>query len=124
MKTYINCVTEALINFCLTLRKVVYHYECIDSWKKFDRAKLPTKEEFYCNLNTEDITDADFKHVKRVWRDFELRNLGYYHDLHVQSDTGRWLLLTDVLENFQNKRVETFHQLDPAYFLSAPGLVW
>ena len=31
----------------------------------------------------EDITDADYKHVKRVWKDFKLQNLGYYHDLHL-----------------------------------------
>ena len=31
----------------------------------------------------EDITDADFKDAKKVWKDFELKNLGNYHDLHV-----------------------------------------
>ena len=31
----------------------------------------------------EDITDADFKDAKKVRKDFELKNLGNYHDLHV-----------------------------------------
>ena len=46
--------------------------------------------------------------------------LGDYHDLYVQSNT---LLLTNVFENFRNKCIE-IHELHPAHFLSAPGLVW
>ena len=40
--------------------------------------------------------------------------------MHVQSDT---LLLADVLENSRNKFIEIY-ELDPAHFLSAPGLAW
>ena len=29
----------------------------------------------------EDITDADYKHAKRVCRDFKIKNLGKYDDL-------------------------------------------
>ena len=35
----------------------------------------------------EDITDADYVHAKRVCKDFEITNLGEYHELYVQSDT-------------------------------------
>ena len=49
-----------------------------------------------------------------------LKNLGEYHDLYVQSDT---LLLADVFENFRNMCIKV-HELDPAHFLSAPGLAW
>ena len=31
----------------------------MDEWEKFNEIKLPEKEEFYNNLNMEDITDAD-----------------------------------------------------------------
>ena len=40
--------------------------------------------------------------------------------MHVQNDT---LLLADVFENFRNKSIGIY-QLDPAHFLSAPGLAW
>ena len=40
--------------------------------------------------------------------------------MYVQSDT---LLLADVFENFRNKCIEIY-ELDPAHFLSAPGLAW
>ena len=45
--------------FCLMLRKDVYPYEYVDSWKRFGETSLPEKEDFYSNLNMEDITDAD-----------------------------------------------------------------
>ena len=32
-------------------------------------------------------------------------------------------MLADVFENFRNKCIEIY-ELDPAYFLSAPGLAW
>ena len=38
----------------------------------------------------------------------------------MKSDT---LLLANIFENFRNKCIET-HELDPAYFLSLPGLAW
>ena len=48
------------------------------------------------------------------------RNLGEYHDLYVQSDT---LLLSDVFENLRNMCLKIY-ELDPAKFLSIPGLAW
>ena len=40
--------------------------------------------------------------------------------MYIQSDT---ILLADVFENFRNKCIEIY-ELDPAPFLSAPGLAW
>ena len=49
---------------------------------------------------------------------FKIKNLCGYHDLYIQNDT---LLLVDVFENFRDKCLEIY-ELDPAHFLSAPGL--
>ena len=46
----------------------------------------------------EDIIDEVYVHAKRVCQDFEIKNLGEYHDLYVQSDT---LLLSDVFEKLR-----------------------
>ena len=35
----------------------------------------------------EDITEADYAHAKRIPKYFEIKILGEYHDLHVQSNT-------------------------------------
>ena len=107
-------------NFCkgdinklmLLLRKGVYPYEYIDSWEKFDETSLPNTENFYSCLNMEDITDIDYKHAKRVFREFKINNLDDYSNLYVKSDT---LLLADIFEKFRNKCLETY-ELDPAFF--------
>ena len=56
--------------FILFLRKGVYPYEYMNEWEKLNETTLPEKEEFYCNLNMEDITDADYMHGRRVCKDF------------------------------------------------------
>ena len=100
----------------MLLRKGVYPDEYIDSWQRFDETLLLDKEAFYSNLNMEDITDVDYRHRKTVFEYLINKNLGDYHDLYVQSNT---LLLADVFENFRNMCI---NELDPAHFLSAPGL--
>ena len=106
--------------FVLLLRKGVYPYEYIDSWERFNETSLPTKEVSCSELNLEDIKDEDYEHAQKVCEVFEIKNLGEYYDLYVQSDT---LLLADVFENFKDKCTEIY-ALDPAHFLSALGLAW
>ena len=102
--------------FVLLLGKGVYPYKYMDSWKRFDETSLPDKEAFYSKLNEESITDKS--HAQKVWEELKIKNLGEYHDLYVQCDT---LLLADVFENVRDMCIE-ISELDPAYFLSAPGL--
>ena len=80
------------------LRKGVYQYEYWEKWEKFNETSLPEKEEFYNNLDMEDITDREYMHVERACKDFEIKRIGEYHDLYRKSDT---LLLADVFENFR-----------------------
>ena len=106
--------------FISLLQKGVYPYEYMDDWEKFNETTLPEKEDSYIQLNMEDITNADYAHAKKVFKDYEIKNLGEYHDLCIQSDT---LLLADVFEIFKNMCINIY-ELDPAKFLSAPGLAW
>ena len=109
-----------LNKFILLLRKGVYPYEYMDNWERFNETSFPNKESFYSNLNMENIDDFDYRHGNNVFKRFKLKKLGEYHDLYAQSDT---LLLADVLENFRNMCIEVY-ELDPAHFLSLPGLAW
>ena len=70
----------------MLLRKEIYPYEYINSWGRFDEKLLPNKKEFCSNINMEDITGVDYRHEGRVFKNFNNKNLGDYHDLHVQSD--------------------------------------
>ena len=49
----------------LLLRKGVYPYEYMDSWERFDEALLRRKEDFYSDLNMENITSVDYRHAKK-----------------------------------------------------------
>ena len=109
-----------LNKFILLPRKGIYPYEDMDNWRKIDETTLPPKEAFYSNLNLENISDKDYAHAQKVWKVFEIKNRGDYHDLYVKSDT---LLLPDVFENFRNMCLKIY-KLDPVYFVSAPGLAW
>ena len=81
------------------MQKGVYPYQYVDDWEKFNETSLPEKEE-------------------RVGKDFEIKDSGKYHDLHVQYDT---LLSADVSENLRNMCLKIY-QFDSAKFLSTPGL--
>ena len=83
--------------FILFLWKGFYPYKyilcmcvcvCVCVWlQKIPWNSITWKRNFYSNLNIEDITDADCAHTNRVCKDFEMKNIGNYHDLYVQSDT-------------------------------------
>ena len=102
------------------MRKGVYPYEYIDSSKTLDETTLSPKDAFYSNLNLKDISDKDYVHAQKVCDAFEIKKLGEYHDLYVQSDT---LLLADGFENFKNRCLEIYG-IDPVYFVSALRLAW
>ena len=92
----------------------------MDSWERFNETELPSEDKFYSKLNLEDILADDYAHAINVWNTFNISNLGEYHDLYVELNTD---LLADVFENFRDKHIE-IDKLDPAYFLTTPGLSW
>ena len=71
----------------LLLRKSVYPFEYMDEQERFNEISLSEKEQFYSKLNMEDIADADYMHAKGVREEFEIKNLGGYHDLKVLSQS-------------------------------------
>ena len=56
--------------FISLLRKGVCPYEHMDSWERFDEISLPDEEAFYSELNIKDIIDVDYRHAKRVFKNF------------------------------------------------------
>ena len=104
----------------LLSKKGVYPYDFMDNNKKFQETKLPPKEKFYSKLNDEHITQQDFEHAQKVWKTFNCKNMGDYHDLYLKTDV---LLLCDVFEEFRNVCLENY-ELDPAWYFTSPGLAW
>ena len=104
----------------LLLRKGVYPYEYMDDWDRLNEEKLSNKSDFYCSFNMEDISEIDYRHPLKVFNKFNIKHLGKYHDLYVQSDT---ILLADIFESFRNLCLNTY-EFDPTYFLPLLGLAW
>ena len=70
----------------------------MNDWNKFNETELLTIDKFYSKLNFKIISKEDHKHAKNVWNVFNIKNLGEYHDLYVQSDTTQ---LADTFEQFR-----------------------
>ena len=104
----------------LLLRKGVYPYDYMDSLKRLDEILLPPKKAFYSRLSGEGISDEDYEHAQKVWKEFGMMSLRSYHDLYNKSDV---LLLADVFENLRDVCSKNYG-LDPAWYYTAPGLAW
>ena len=72
--TYSFC-NKDLNKFILLLRKGAYPHEYMDNWERFNETLLPNKEAFYSNLNMEDITDTNYKHANKVFKEFKLKKI-------------------------------------------------
>ena len=104
----------------LLIKKGIYPYEYMDSWNRFSENKLPDKDKFYSKLNMDGVSDKDYEHACKVWREFGIKNMGEYHDLYLLTDV---ILLANVFESFRDVCMNNYG-LDPAHFYTAPGLAW
>ena len=107
---------------CLDLltEKGVYPYDYLNSFDKFNDEQLPSKEQFYSRLTEEGITNDDYTKAKQIWKHFDIKNMGEYHDLYLKTDV---LLLTDVFENFRDMCL-SYYRLDPVYYYTLPNFAF
>ena len=77
----------------ILMRKIVYPYEYMDTWDRFEEPKLPPKESFYSKLSDAHISTDDYTHAQKVWATFWCKTLGDYSDIYCRTDV---LLLADV----------------------------
>ena len=106
--------------FEMLMRKGVYPYSYMNSFKKFKETKIPKKEDYYNDLTLKHISKEDYDFAHQLFETFKLKNLGELHDLYMETDV---VLLGDVFENFRKFSMKNY-ELDPAHFFTAPGLSW
>ena len=104
----------------LATDKGVYPYDYMNCWERFDETQLPPKDEFYSLLSESGITDKDYERACDIWKQFNIENLGQYHDFYLMSDV---YLLADVFENFRDMCFD-YYGLDPAYYYTLPNFAW
>ena len=66
------------------------------------------------------VSDKDYEHACKVWKEFGIKNMGEYHDLYLLTDV---ILLANVFESFRDVYMNN-NGLDLAHFYTAPGLAW
>ncbi|PKK57993.1 hypothetical protein RhiirC2_857984 [Rhizophagus irregularis] len=84
-----------------------------------NETELPSIHDFHSTLGGK-ITQANYKHVQKVWHEFDCKNLGEYHDLYLKTDV---LLLADIWTKFRQTAMHHYG-LDPSHYVSAPALSW
>ena len=104
----------------LLVRKGIYSYEYMDSWDRFEETKLPPKNSFYSGLSMSGVSQTDYEHARKVWREFGINNMGEYHDLYLRTDV---ILLANSFEAFRNVCLNNYG-LNLAHFYTAPRLAW
>ena len=92
----------------------------MDESEKFDKRSLPEKEDFYSRKNMEDITSGDFRPVKRVWENLNLKT-----EVIIMIYTFKVLYFCWLM-SFSMFRicVLKYMNLNPSCYLTAPGLAW
>ena len=112
----------------MILRKGVYPYEYMTNLVKLEGPNLPSKEAFGTKLSEgvvfksgehtpediskKEITDEDYKHAQKVFKELDCKNLGDYTKLYCKPD---------VFENFINVSLKRYG-LDPSHYITAPSL--
>ena len=92
----------------------------MNSFKKLNETKLPSKSKFFSSLKDKNISEKDYEKAKNIWNTFEIKTLGEYHDLYLKTDV---LLLCDVFEKFINTCLN-YYGLDSCRYFDSLGLSW
>ena len=83
-------------NLDLLKQKDAYPSEYMDSFKRFSKKRLPNKEYFYSSVKdgtTGDngekldghISHKDYLTCKKIWNEFNIKNMGDYHDQYLKK---------------------------------------
>ena len=101
----------------------------MDSFSRFGREKLSDRECFHSSVkdgttgdNDEKldghISDKDYLTWKKIWNEFNMKNMGDYNDHYLKKDV---LLLADVFKKFIYTYLK-FYGLDLCHYFSSLGL--
>ena len=98
----------------LLTRKGVFCYEHFQSLEEMDKAQnLPSREDFYSELNEKHISESDYAFAKNVFTFFKCKNVTDYMMLYCSLDVA---LLCETFLQYREMVIKHF-QLDPAYYI-------
>ena len=89
------------INFLI--RKGVYPYDYMHSFERFKEVELPPMGEFNSRLNDSNVSAQNYEHAQKIWKHFNITNVGEYHDLYLKTDVILLAYIFKTLEMFAMK---------------------
>ena len=100
--------------------KGIYFYDYASSFSVFRQTSFPEQINFYNKLKEEGITDEEYQRAKKIYDEFDCKDLHSYMMLYVKTDA---ILLCDIFEHFRELCL-TYYELDPLHSISLPGFTW
>ena len=94
-----------------------FPYNYVNS-ETLQNENLPDKKHFYNMLKLKDITDKEYKIVKKFYENMEFKNIREYLECYLKSDIT---LLADVFNNFRKIIFDNLGS-DCVKYISAPSL--
>jgi hypothetical protein len=105
----------------LLIRKGVYPYESVTGIEMLIETKrLPPVKDFYSSLTDSTVSLEDYKHAKKVFKEFKCANLLEYTELYCATDVA---LLAEVMLQFREFCLSQF-KLDCCHYVSAPQMAF
>ena len=102
----------------MVLGKSFFPYEYCKSLETMQKTKkLPKRTDFYSTLSETSISKEDHCFAKKVWKEFEMKNLIDYTALYCKIDV---VILAEVFEKFRDEMIK-FSQIDPGHYISLPA---
>ena len=103
----------------------------MDNFKRFSDKKLPDEKCFYTSVkdgatdsNGEKLdghtSDEDYLTCSKIWNEFNMKNVGDYHDYYLKNDV---MLLADAFEKLIDTCLK-FYKLDTCHYFSSSGSSW
>ena len=106
----------------LVKQKGIYPYECMNSFKRFSKERIPDKCKLFSSLKDEFISEKDYLHAIDVWNVFKMITMGDYHVRYLKT-VVLLFVFANVFEKFINKCLD-YYGLDLCHYFSSPGLSW
>ena len=94
-KFFFPDVTDEMLQLVEQLGVFCYDYN--DRFERHAETELPPRAQFFCRLAGEECSKADYARALRVWKDFNIENMGAYMLLYLLCDVA---LLADVFQRF------------------------
>ena len=102
----------------LILRKGVFPHGYMTKKEKLKETCLPDISCFYDPLSDKHISEEDYEHAKKVWKQFSCQSIQDYMSIYLICDVT---LLADIFESYRDFFISKF-DLDPAHYVSLPSL--